>query len=168
MDSARLFLALWPGAALRRELLARRNAWAWNRAASLVAPDDLHITLHFIGSVPRARLPELIGGLAVPFRPFELRLDRAELWAHGIATLLASRVPERLLQLHAALGVALTKLALPTDARALRPHVTLARRAAASVPPAVTEPLRWRARAYALVESHPAAMPRYSVLQRYA
>ncbi len=168
MDSARLFLALWPGPALRRELLAQRAAWAWDGAASLVATDDLHITLHFIGSVQRARLPELIAGLKVPFDAFELRLDRAELWAHGIAVLLASRVPERLLQLHAALGVALTKLALPTDSRAPRPHVTLARRAAGSSPAAVTEPLRWRARGYALVESQPAALPRYSVLQRYA
>ena len=166
--SARLFLALWPGPALRRGLLAHREQWVWAPAASLVAPDDLHLTLHFLGGVPRARLPELVDGLAVTFSPFELHLNEPGLWPHGVAVLKAARVPDRLHALHSALGEALTRLGLPTERRVFRPHVTLARRAAASIVPAEPAALRWRAMRYVLVESQPARTPRYAVLHRYA
>ena len=56
-ETARLFLALWPDDALRRGLLAWRDAWQWPARAALVAPDDLHLTLHFLGGVPLVRLP---------------------------------------------------------------------------------------------------------------
>jgi len=165
---ARLFLALWPGPALRRGLLEHREQWVWAPAASLVSPDDLHLTLHFLGSMPRARVPELTEGLAVPFSPFELRLTQPGLWPHGVAVLQAARVPDRLQALHSALNDALARLGLPTELRVFRPHVTLARHAGASIVPAEPAALRWRATGYVLVESRPAARPRYAVLHRYA
>ncbi|MEO6319080.1 MAG: RNA 2',3'-cyclic phosphodiesterase [Polaromonas sp.] len=143
-DTARLFLALWPDDALRRALLWRRDAWLWPVSTVLVPPENFHLTLHFLGNVPISRLPELTElapGLGVPCEPFALSLGHAELWPHGIAVLKPDEpdepdaVPPPLAQLHEALQLALTRLALPTENRAYRPHITLARHAQAAVPP---------------------------------
>ena len=78
--TSRLFLALWPDDALRQALLAWRDAWQWPARAALVAPDDWHLTLHFLAGVPLVRLPELtaLGGvLDVRCEPFALSLGSA-------------------------------------------------------------------------------------------
>jgi len=167
-DTARLFLALWPGPAAREGLLGWRDAWRWPPSASPVRDDKLHITLHFIGNVHRDRLSEVTDGLAVPFAAFEMSFGRATLWPHGLAVLHPHAAPVRLLQLHASLRVALQQLDLPTEDRAFRPHVTLARRADGATPPADGPALRWRVRGYELMESRPGVAGGYSVVQRYA
>ena len=160
---ARLFLALWPGPVALRVLAAWQARWAWPGGAAIVPAERLHMTLHFIGPVPVARLPEVKAGLAVPLRRFDIGFGRAELWPRGLAVLCPDALPEGLATLHAELQAALQRLALPVPARALRPHVTLARKATGAEPP--TEPLRltWRATGYALVQSDGG----YRTLQRY-
>jgi 2'-5' RNA ligase len=161
--TARLFLALWPGPRLRGTLAACRDRTPWPPGAAPTATDKLHLTLHFIGSVPAARVAEVAAALQVPVRAFALQLDVAECWHGGLAVLRPRVVPPRLQQLHAELAAALRRLTLPVEARAFRPHVTLARRAAQPLAPA--EPLRWRIAGYVLVESLPDG--RYRVLKRY-
>lgn len=168
--TARLFIALWPGPAVREALRAARDAWHWPPRAVPVAADQLHLTLHFIGSVPAARVIDIAAALrGVPVPPFELQLSRPALWPHGIAVLEradGASVPARLAALHAALGDTLRTLALPAEARRLRPHVTLARHAQGAAPPAAepAQPLRWPVRDCALVESRAGA---YRVLERW-
>lgn len=149
----RLFLALWPDAATRRGLAAWRDAFGWPRAAAPVPDERLHLTLHFIGNVAAARLPELGAGLRVPVTPFELCLDEAVVWPHGLAVLGARRPSDRLAALHAALAGALVRLGLPVEQRAFRPHVTLARRAAGARPDAGVPPVHWAVQGYCLVQS---------------
>ena len=168
ITSARLFLALWPGPTVRARLLVHRDAWIWASTASLVSPERLHLTLHFLGEVPGERLPILQTGLRVPFRPLELRLGYPGLWPNGTAVLEPEAVPARLLELHAALGEALQRLGLSTEARAFRPHITLARRASGATPLADPEQLRWQVGGYALVQSRPEPMGEYTVLVRYS
>jgi 2'-5' RNA ligase len=164
-DSARLFLALWPGPAVRGALVDARDAWAWPAGARPEAEARLHVTLHFLGAVERERVPALDAALrGVPCAPFELRLARAALWPHGIAVLQPRAVPPRLLELHAALGALLRRLELPVETRPYRPHVTLARHAVGAAPPGDTPALHWRVRGHALVESLGGA---YVVLGRY-
>jgi len=173
-DTARLFLALWPDDALRRALLGWRDAWHWPASTVLVPPEHFHLTLHFLGNVPISRLPELTElapGLGVPCKPFPLSLGHAGLWPHGIAVLQPDEpdaVPPPLTQLHDALQLALTRLALPTENRAYRPHITLARHAQAAVPPTQGPVLRWPVDGYALVRSWPGKTGGYSVIRRYA
>jgi len=62
---ARLFLALWPTPAVRGKLLAWRDAFDWPPGSALVAPEKLHLTLHFIGPVVRERIDEVAEGLAL-------------------------------------------------------------------------------------------------------
>jgi RNA 2',3'-cyclic 3'-phosphodiesterase len=165
--SARLFIALWPDAGVRDALADWSGQWQWNAAAKRVPAERLHLTLHFLGDVPRARMPALRVALRLPFAPFSVSLGRPALWPGGIAVLEPDRVPTRLRQLHAALGEALQRLTLPAEQRIYRPHVTLARRAGSALPPLRGPRLRWPVRGYALVESRPQPAADYEVLQAY-
>jgi 2'-5' RNA ligase len=164
--SARLFIALWPDPALRDALAAWSEQWQWPAGARRVRAERLHLTLHFLGEVPRTVVPALKPVLRVPFAPFSLSLGRAALWRGGVAVLEPDRVPPRLRQLHDRLGEALRSLALPVETRPYRPHLTLARRASLAAPPPPKEPqLRWPVRGYALIESR--STGDYEVLQAY-
>lgn len=166
-DTARLFLALWPGAEVRTALAAHRDTWAWPAKVAPMRAEKLHLTLHFIGDVARHRLPELQRELRVGIAPFQLRLGAPELWPHGIAVLRPSETPPELLQLRAALGCALQNLDLPVDPREFHSHVTLARRAFNAALPPAPAPILWPVQDYVLVESAADARRSYRVLQRY-
>lgn len=163
-NTTRLFLALWPPRAVRDDLRAWRDAWTWPRRATPVPADKLHLTLHFLGALPEARLSALIDGVAVPFEPFRLDFGRPALWPHGIAVLEPCAAPPELLALHARLGAALVNLGLQPEARRYRPHVTLARRAGGGAMAPAGPPIAWQADSYALVESRAGA---YTVVREY-
>jgi 2'-5' RNA ligase len=167
-SKVRLFLALWPGPAVRQRLVDARDGWNFPAGAAPVRPVDLHLTLHFIGNVEAARLPELAVGLAVPFQRFELNFGTAELWPRGIAVTRPNAVPARLLALHAALAERLVQLGLPVERRRYAPHVTLARKAVAAQLPPRPAALRWSAHGYALIQSRPVAAGGYRRLIAYA
>ena len=165
--SARLFIALWPGPELRDALGTWCATWPCDARAKRVPARQLHMTLHFLGAVPRERLPALRQALGLPFAPFALSLGRPALWPGQTAVLEPERVPLRLQRLHGALGAALQDLALPIETRLFRPHLTIARRAGSASPPAAGPGLRWPVRGYALVESRPQAQGGYAVLQTW-
>jgi 2'-5' RNA ligase len=166
-STTRLFLALWPDPAVRHQLRAWRELWDWPRGASPVHTDKLHLTLHFLGNQPAESLPALLDGLAVPFSPFRLRLGVAELWHNGIAVLSPADVPQALLDLHAALAGALPGVGLQPEARAYRPHVTMARRAGKAGIPQGGPEIDWQIDHYALVESKTGDGSGYTVLREY-
>lgn len=169
-DPARLFLALCPGRAVQTALAAHADAWRWNEGAVRYAPADWHVTLHFIGAVPCTRVDELRAGLDVSFTPFELRFGQPVLWPHGLAVLLPVALPVALQQLHDLLGQRLRQLDLRTDERPYRPHLTLARRAGAALPPAQWPAWGWQVQGYALMVSTGEAEPggqRYRMLRQY-
>jgi RNA 2',3'-cyclic 3'-phosphodiesterase len=161
---ARLFVGLWPGDTVRDAVQAHADRWAWTPSARRVPRTKLHMTLHFLGGVPRERLPELVHGLAVRFQPFVMRLEHAEVWRSQVAVLCPRAVPPGLTELHQRLQVALGQLQQPTEREALLPHVTLARQAKGSQP-AVGAAIRWDVDGYALIESTPDS--RYHVLYAY-
>lgn len=163
--SARLFVALWPGEPVREALARHQQRWRWPGGASPVRREKLHMTLHFLGQVPRERLPELVRELVVPLEPFELHLDRDELWHGGIVVLCPTVVPDALVALHAGLHDVLRRLALGSAREVLRPHVTLARCAAHAVQPQSGAEVSWPVRGYVLVESK--ASSGYQVLRAY-
>lgn len=163
--TVRLFIALWPPPRVRQALAACRDATAWPAGAVPTASDKLHLTLHFIGSVPASQVDGIAAALQVPVQGIDLQLDTVERWRGGLAVLRPRQPPPRLLQLHAGLAQVLQQLRLPVEPRDFRPHVTLARRAATAAPAAPAAPLHWRASGYALVQSRPDG--RYRVLRRY-
>lgn len=161
----RLFLALWPDEAVQAALQARRDRIAWPAGARPTAGERLHLTLHFLGGVPAARLALLEAALAVPCAAFQFTLDRLRAWPRGLVVLDAGApAPPALLSLHTSLAAALRGLGLPVERRALRPHVTLARHCPAGLSLPEVEPLCWPVEGHALVQSTPAG---YRVLRRY-
>jgi len=163
-EAARLFLTLWPDAAVRRELVAWCDGWQWPRGATPVHEDNLHLTLHFIGNVERAAIGALRQALRVPVTPFDVELGVPALWQRGIAVLEPLANPAALLTLHATLAAQLLQAGLALEERPYRPHVTIARCAGGAVPPAAGPQIRWQAAGYALVES---TGGRYVVLEHY-
>jgi 2'-5' RNA ligase len=167
MDTTRLFLALWPSPGVREQLREWRKLWTWPRGAAPVHTDKLHLTLHFLGNQPSDALPSLLDGLAVPISPFRLQLGMAELWHNGIAVLSPSSVPQALLDLHTALSAALPGVGLVPEARAYKPHVTMARRARGAEIPQRGPVIDWQIDHYALVESKTGDGSGYTVLREY-
>ena len=166
--SARLFLAAWPDEATTAQIAAYRERCRWPRRAAPVNESRQHLTLHFIGAVDRARLPEIAAGLEVAVQPCQLLLDQPALWPNGIAVLQASVLPPPLYALHKQLADALHRLALPVEKRRFRPHLTLARHAGGAILPTLATPVIWTIDGYALVESVLGRGGGYRNVQRYA
>jgi 2'-5' RNA ligase len=163
----RLFTALWPDPADRAALAGCQRGWSWPDRVSVVPPERLHLTLHFLGNVPSWRLRGLIDVLRVPCESFSLEFGQAELWPHGIAVLRPLAIPDGLRRLYAALAPRVSGYGLPLDDRPYQPHVTLARRAAGARPPSQGPHWKWRADSgYALVQSLPGGAG-YEVLERF-
>ena len=150
---ARLYVALWPDAATLERLLAWQRQGCWSPAARLTQPEHLHLTLHFIGGVPRDQVPRLAAALDGPAPSFDLSLSRCEVWRNGAAIVEPDAWPDALTALHQRLGQALAQQGIALDARPWRPHVTLARKARGSTWPAELPPMPWRSSGYVLAES---------------
>ena len=164
LSFARLFVGLWPDDGVRDAVQAHAERWGWTPPARRVPRAKLHMTLHFLGGVPRERLPELARGLSVRFDPFVLRLDHAEVWRNQVAVLCPRVAPSGLIELHERLQLALGQLEQPSAREALLPHVTLARQAKGSQP-VRGDSIRWDVGGYALIESTPDSL--YHVLVDY-
>jgi 2'-5' RNA ligase len=144
VPSPRLFLALWPDDATRDSLAAAQQAWTWPAGAALVPREKLHITLHFLGQVPAARLAALQPVVDIGGEPFMLAGDgaRQQVWPGGIAVLELA-APPALQRLHAALATALRAQDFPVEDRPFRAHVTFARKAWGAQPPVTPLPFAW-------------------------
>ena len=167
MTAARLFIALWPDAAVRDSLAQWRDDWRWPRHATPVSADRLHVTLHFLGDVAAERVADVAAALSCPFEPFTLSFGRSLVWDHGIAVLEPHSTPDQLIALHAALGRTVQQHGLDTDTRPYRAHATLARRATGAVPAHAGPAIEWRVDRYALMQSVTGRGGGYTRLQSY-
>ncbi|SFU98098.1 2'-5' RNA ligase [Pseudoduganella namucuonensis] len=150
----KLFFALWPDDSARAAL-ARLRALAPGRH---IAPEKLHLTLAFLGRQPSTALPGLLGileRLEAPELP--LRIDCLGYFARPrIAWAGMTRPPAALAALQAALMAELEAAGFPPSIHdGFKPHVTLAREAGTAPAETAFEPVAWRAREVALVESFP-------------
>ena len=133
--------------------------------------DTLHLTLAFIGGVPRLRIPELLDvGAAVTPRAFELSLDVLGEWMRKhIVWAGPGDVPAALLALASELHERLVAAGFGLEERPFVPHVTLLRNAAcATQRSSLEQAVKWRADGFVLVESKLLASgARYEVLGRW-
>lgn len=154
-DPARVFFALWPEAGVRAELdrVARRLHKL--RGGRCTRSETIHLTLIFVGNVPRATLPALQAcAAAITLPNFELVFDQAECWRHNhIACVTTSRPPLALMDLVTGFESALDRLGIPYDRRPYKPHVTLVRNADCRPEDPPMQPIRWPVRDVVLVES---------------
>jgi RNA 2',3'-cyclic 3'-phosphodiesterase len=188
----RLFVALelpdtWRAAALEvRAVLESALDDSSARALRWVDPALLHLTLRFLGEFPDTEVPRLQAALDA-IDPFDLELALAGAGGFGGRNRLqvvwlraaSARSPAR--SPAARVECACSEAGARPEARAFRPHVTLARvrerapadarralAAAIEALPPASEPRAFRAREVALVRSYLGEGPtRYEVLSRH-
>lgn len=164
-DWHRTFIALVPDE-------PTRNAWAALRigdaaAARRVAADQLHMTLAFLGSIPREHGIALASGLASAVAALPaLAVERLAYWpsaAHARLTVLTFERAQPLVDLEANVRTLVRGLGLPIDDhRPFRPHVTLARMPRGAKPVPREAVLAGAAAAAALPASRFATLTLYS------
>lgn len=127
-DTRRLFVALAVPPDVRAALAALRDdldGARWTR------PEQLHLTLRFLGDVPAEQVPEFEAGLrAVEAPPLDLRLAGLTVFPNRRRPrVLVVRIEreEALGRLQHAIEQTVQALGIEPEPRPFRPHVTLAR-----------------------------------------
>lgn len=169
-DQARVFFALWPDGRVRGELDQVAGRLHRLRGGRRTRAETIHLTLLFVGNVPRTILPVLQASAAdIRLPAFELVFDQVHCWRHNrIAFLTTSQTPPTLLDLVTGLECRLDRLGIPFDRRPYVPHVTLVRHADCRPDGPSIQPIGWPVREFVLVESTLEAQgPWYQVLNRY-
>ncbi len=166
----RLFFALWPSAKVRQAIAETAGPLLHEMDARIIAPENFHITLHFIGSVTDAEkdcLHQAARKLA--FQPFDFSLDcfgffdKAKIFWMGMQV-----APTELSRLYENLGEALSACDYQPDPRPYSPHVSLLRKAGKV--PVEYQPfsISWHVDEFVLVES--VSSPEgvnYKVIEKY-
>jgi len=153
-SARRLFFALWPDATLRSNAAGRVAALVPPGGGRPQRPDQLHVTLVFLGRVSERLDNVRAVAVEVKGTAFTFALDCLEHWRKpGVLCLTASNVPPPLTSVVEQLRATLADRGLPTESRPYRPHLTLARKVGHFERPVEVEPLLWRADAITLVES---------------
>jgi RNA 2',3'-cyclic 3'-phosphodiesterase len=172
--SRRLYFALWPDDALRAALSAATARAVRVAGGRAVPPENLHVTLAFLGSVPGHRVAAAqAAARLVTVAPGVQAFDRVAQWGRsGPLVLAATRVEPALAGMQATLANALLAADFPLDRREFRPHVTLARRPTARWPAAPPEApggrLEWSWSTFVLVDSETGpGGSRYTVVERF-
>lgn len=167
----RLFFALWPSEQERAAALEQMKSLRLGVKARWVQPDNLHVTLAFLGEVDNGRLLEVLKiGASCEAQPFEFSLAKLEYWRKPqVLCLTCPNPPLALSQLAVDLAQKLRTSGFDLESRPYRPHLTLARKAlplGGNTP--MTAPLRWQADRFVLVESSTGSRgPLYQVLQTW-
>lgn len=152
----RLFLALWPDEAVRCRLTRERDRAAAAYRGRPVAPENLHITLAFLGASDGSQraCAERVAG-RVEGALFTITLERLDYWPRPRVLWLGSEhTPAALSALIGALQRGLAACGFTLEERPFRPHITLLRK----VPPrprggTLLEPIEWPVTQFHLVES---------------
>jgi 2'-5' RNA ligase len=148
----RLFFALWPDSETRARCAAiSAQLKPFGRP---VHPDNMHVTLVFLGSVDEAAETKLIDAAsAVKFAKISIRFDTLDYWRRPRIICLCGK-PEDLAValLVEQLNSLAAALAIPTDDRPYQAHITLLRKAN-KLPPLAFEPIIWQSDAFCLAES---------------
>ncbi|ACC71958.1 RNA 2',3'-cyclic phosphodiesterase [Paraburkholderia phymatum] len=126
-DYQRCFIALVPDMATRAAL----SAIPVPPAARRVPYEQLHLTVTFIGALPLDRSAALIDAVTREAVPLKLApVARIEHWpgaSHPRLTVATIAMSDEFVALDWRVRSTMIALGLPVDARAFRPHVTLAR-----------------------------------------
>ncbi len=165
----RLFFALWPDAHTRAELAALAERVAGETGGRATSPDNVHLTLAFLGAQPQHSAAELAARAgAIEASPFVLSLDHIDCWRkNSVAWLGASEIPPALALLRKSLIASLAALGIADDARPFAVHVTLARKVTTLLRRRLASPIAWPVDGLVLVASDTGSEgPVYRVLAR--
>ena len=134
-------------------------------------PEDLHITLVFLGLVEPERY-SCVEDVAdrINAEPFGLAMDRVGYWKRPrILWCGSSQTPPALERLVRDLQHGLEDCGSQPEKRPYSAHITLARKARPVRGYDLDEPLRWPVHEFALIASHPGQTPpHYQVLKKWS
>ena len=138
----RVFLALELPSALKKELetVVARYGHRTEKGANWVKPENMHLTLLFIGEMAENRLAEIdevLQRLLRGFPPFKFSAAGLELFPANNPRLLwlkLDKLNDDIFMLHRRIKRELSSLELEFDHKALRLHITLARLKSALTP----------------------------------
>lgn len=170
-EPRRLFIALWPDAGLQGKLYALGGELLAGSRGRRLPPENLHLTLAFLGYVNAERqacLERVAAAIRLP--AFTLTLDQAGFWPRKGLLWASGTLPEALLALVYGINQGLRACGLEPETRPFQVHLTLARNVRGlrlDRDRAIT-PLAWKVSQFALVASQ--TLPegaRYEILQTW-
>ncbi len=155
MKTHRLFFALWPSDQVRHSIVELFSQLPQQKKARVIQPQNLHITLHFVGSVTEENKDCMhAAAQAISSAPFEYNLDHFGYFSRAKILWMGCReLPVELIQLHKKLGTAIENCAYQQEKRAYAPHVTLMRKCANPGPRQIDFSIPWFIDEFVLVES---------------
>ena len=150
----RLFFALWPDEVLRGCLNDAAKTIPVVRPARRVPPNNLHLTLHFVGNVYFEQLACLQRqARLIEAEAFEFNVDsRGYFSKPRVAWLGCREPPKALVELHRQLGQRLRHCDYQPEKRRYDPHVTVARKIQSLPELESFEAISWKVKNFALVE----------------
>ncbi len=152
----RLFFAVWPNEAARKAIVAALERLKPKMNVRWARPENLHMTLAFLGDVEAERLEALNSAAERVSAPsFELPLDQIEHWRRPqVLCLTTQSICEPLMQLAVDLARNLRAEGFELEKRPFTAHLTLARKVA-YLPAEIRleKPILWKSDSFALVES---------------
>ena len=154
-DTARLFFAAWPAPEVQHALGDIAHRAQRECGGRAVPPHIIHLTLVFLGDLPRDRtaVPETLAATVSASR-FAMSVDRLEYWRHNrILWAGMDDCPQALQSLVAQLRDALAGEGFQIDRRPYVPHVTLLRDARRAPADGRLPAVSWPVSEFALVES---------------
>lgn len=169
-ETRRLFFALWPPAELGRELYRFAGDVLRDAPGRRVAPENIHLTLAFLGSVDAAfRACAERAADAIHAGSFTLMLEQTAYWPKsGILWTGPRQTPPALLHLVQELNSQLTGCGYEAEQRPYAAHLTLARRARPRPDRPAMEAHAWAVDRFHLVQSHTHAEgARYEILRSW-
>ncbi len=152
----RLFFALWPGDSVRRQLIQRfKRVRGIQDQGRLISPDNLHMTLHFLGNIELDRIHCFIRqARSVTVNPFDLYINYAGYFKKPrVVWFGCENIPAQLTQLHQDLKKVLLNCGYHSEQRKYNPHVTMARKIPNAVTEQFIEPVKWKVDEFVLVKS---------------
>lgn len=160
----RLFVAVTPPTEVREAALERARSVSWKGRIRWVPPQNVHLTLKFLGETPDEVVPQIEASLeavCLGHRAFDLALEGVGAFpSAGRARTLwvgAGQGSEALTALAEDVEDALQGLGFEREKRPFHPHATVGRakdgRAAMTGEEPVSEPLGFRVRSIELVRS---------------
>ena len=171
----RLFFALWPTEETRQSIVEVFSQFPPQKNARVLPPQNLHITLHYIGQVTDETKHDMhLAAQKIVSDTFDLDLDcfgyfsKANVFWMG-----CKKTPTALINLHNDLGKTLGRCGYTPETSVYTPHVTLMRKCVKSDaikllenPPPFSIP--WLVDEFVLVESQVDQYGgNYQVIERY-
>lgn len=165
-----LFFALWPDESVRAELVRIQHS-ASVRNGRLHHPDDLHLTLVFLGRVAPEQI-ECVRQMAasIAAEPFSFELTRTGQWKRPrILWCSPDQAPALLCRLVHDLQQGAVTCGFQPEQRTYKPHVTLARKVNHADNALLDSGVIWQPKEFVLAGSHSGSeSPRYKIIDRWS